>query len=247
MPKIVLFTGAGTSAEAGIPTFRTDTDSFWSLDHPTEVANIITFRRNACDNREKSRLFHNRLRRLVETARPTQFHRAVREWQTEAMTRGIEFHVVTQNVDDLFEKAGVEDVKHVHGDIRYMQCLAYNHKWYVGYDEQIPGVRCPQCNSGVCKPATVFFDEDAPLYPWTLKLLKSLRSDDGLIVAGTSCTVFPIEPLLANMMPYKVFTALDLPDNIDPVLFNDIVLEPATTAIGKIRANVMKVLLVDRA
>lgn len=52
--RIILFTGAGTSAEAGIPTFRTNEGSFWSNNHPEEVANIITFRRNACDNRKKA-------------------------------------------------------------------------------------------------------------------------------------------------------------------------------------------------
>jgi NAD-dependent deacetylase len=238
MPKIVLFTGAGTSAEAGIPTFRTDKDSFWSQNHPTEVANIVTFRRNACDNREKSRAFHNSLRKLVETAEPTRFHHEVRSWQVEARMRNIDFHVITQNVDDLFEKAGVSDVQHVHGDIRYMQCLAYNHKWFVGYADQEAGVRCPRCNCGLCKPGTVFFDEDAPLYPQTVKLLKSLGRGDALVVAGTSCAVFPLEKYLANMRPYKVFTALEMPKDIARELFDDVILEPCTAAIDAIKAAV---------
>src|ERR1044071_2734847 len=190
--KIVLFTGAGTSAEAGIPTFRTDEGSFWSTDHPMEVANIITFRRNACGNRETSRVFHNKLRQLVSVTEPTEFHHAVRQWQLTAKARSIDFHIITQNVDDLFEKAGVEDVQHIHGDIRYLQCLAFNHKFFVGYEEQGKDIRCPQCNCGVIKSGTVFFDEDAPLYSPVMKLLKSLGNGDVLLVLGTSCTVFPL-------------------------------------------------------
>lgn len=240
--RIVLFTGAGTSAEAGIPTFRTTDDAFWSENHPTEVANIVTFRRNACENREKSRLFHNRLRRLVSVAQPTPFHTAVRKWQEEALAAGYDFHVVTQNVDDLFEKAGVADVQHIHGDIRYMQCLAYNHKWHVGYADQEEGIRCPKCNCGVVKPGTVFFDEDAPLYRQTHKLLKSLGRGDALVVAGTSCAVFPIEPYLRNMVPFKVFTALELPSDVAAEYFDRVVLAPCTAAIEGIQADVTKAL-----
>lgn len=241
--KIVLFTGAGTSAEAGIPTFRTDLDAFWAKNHPTEVANIITFHRNACDNREKSRIFHNRLRQLVKDSQPTAFHYAVRDWQVAVEKEGIEFHVVTQNVDDLFEKAGVRDVQHIHGDIRYMQCIAYNHKWFVGYEAQPAGLKCPKCGCGVCKSGTVFFDEDAPLYRATHKLLKSLKQGDALVVAGTSCAVFPIEPYLRNMMPFKVFCALELPHSsagIDPVYFDKVYLQSCTSAIEGIRSDVSK-------
>ena len=234
----MLFTGAGTSAEAGIPTFRTDQDSFWSVDHPMEVANIFTFRRNACGNRETSRVFHNKLRQLVSVTQPTAFHHAVRRWQIASAASGHDFHVITQNVDDLFEKAGVENVQKVHGDIRYLQCLAYNHRWFVGYEAQEQDVRCPQCNCGVIKSGTVFFDEDAPLYPTVMKLLKSLTNGDVLLVLGTSCTVFPLEQFLRNTRPFKVFNALEMPEGIDPVLFDKVYLEPCTSAIGKIRADV---------
>ena len=90
---------------------------------------------------EKSRLFHNKLRRLVAAAQPTDFHREVRQWQLDAEKDNIEFIVCTQNVDDLFEKAGVQNVLHVHGDVRYLQCLGFNHRWFIGYDNQEEDVR----------------------------------------------------------------------------------------------------------
>lgn len=228
--RIILFTGAGTSAESGIPTFRTTFDSLWNNFDPFAVCNMMTFRNNrkqVCD-------FHNLFRRMIRDAQPTAFHHAVKRWQSQLREDGVDMEIYTQNVDDLFEKAGVENVYHVHGDIRYMQCIAKNHRWYVGYEDQVFDARCRECLCKVCKPGVVFFGETAPLYPQTHKMLKELGKDDVLVVIGTSCSVFPIKEYLGNMMPYKIFSALEMPEDISEAYFDKIYLEPCTEAIEKI-------------
>jgi NAD-dependent deacetylase len=228
--RIILFTGAGTSAEAGIPTFRTNDNALWKHADPLEVCNIMNFRNNC----EKVCDFFNIFRKIIQNAQPTSFHHSVKEWQSDLSTQNIKLEVYTQNVDDLFEKASVENVYHIHGDIRYMQCIGKNHTWFIGYDDMDINVSCPQCGCKKCKPGVVFFNEMAPLYPQTHKMLKSLNQNDVLLVTGTSCNVFPIEDYLCNMRPYKIFSALEIPDSISKQYFDMIYLEPCTTAIRKI-------------
>ncbi len=236
--KIVLFTGAGTSAEAGIPTFRYDLDgkpAFWNNIDPESVCDMNTFRQN----RELSCNFHNAFRSLVGTVRPTAFHTAVKAWQEECASKGGHLVVITQNVDDLFERAGVQDVTHVHGDIRYMQCLAYNHRWFVGYEPQSFDKACAAgCGCKVCKPGVVFFNEVAPAYEPVLKELLDLGRNDVLIVLGTSCKVFPLNDVLANERVRKIFSGLDFPPSLSRDLFDDIFIGLCTATLDNIRGAV---------
>lgn len=202
--KIVLFTGAGTSAEAGIPTFRassTGEPAVWEESDLGQVCNIDSFDMNE----EKIRLFYNRVRKRASEARPTSFHSGTREWQEKLEREGHELHVITQNIDGLFEKAGVKNVMHVHGEVSYMRCRTFGHRWFVGGDEQRQGDTCPDCCAldgelareyGVdpsrIKPDVVFFGERAPAYSAAFSLLSSLEEDDFLIISGTSRGVFPI-------------------------------------------------------
>lgn len=232
--RIVLFTGAGASAEAGIPTFRYDTEgkpAFWNAVDPLAVCNITTFR----ENRAASCDFHNSFRTLVGQTKATSFHHAIKAWQRDCRKKGIELIVITQNVDDLFEKAEVENVIHVHGDIRYMQCLAYNHQWFVGYDSQQVDTACKLgCGCKVCKPGVVFFNERAPAYEPTLKLLESLGRGDTLIVLGTSCKVFPLESVLENGRVRKIYSGLDFPTSLSRDLLDHIILGPCTEVLSDI-------------
>lgn len=203
--KIVLFTGAGTSAEAGIPTFRVGAagnPAVWEDSDLGEVCSIDSFD----ENREKIRLFYNKARKRASEAKPTSFHLGTREWQEKLETEGHELHVITQNIDGLFERAGVKNVTHVHGEVSYMRCRAFGHRWFVGGDEQKQGDACPHCSSlddevvreyGIdparIKPDVVFFGEKAPMYSAAFGLLGSLKEGDFLVILGTSQSVFPIK------------------------------------------------------
>lgn len=234
MERIVLFTGAGTSAEAGIPTFRVDAagkTALWNNVDPKTVCNILTY----MENIELCCTFYNEIRTLISKISPTSFHEKVKIWQDDLEKEKIELIVMTQNVDDLFERAGVKNVKHIHGDIRYMQCLQGGHRWFIGYEEQKPFITCPLCHSfSPCKPGIVFFNENAPAYEDTIRLLESLDINDALIVMGTSCSVFPIHYFLEKKRVYKIYSALELPGKIPQSDLDEIVLEKCTTAIDKI-------------
>lgn len=202
--KIVFFTGAGTSAEAGIPTFRgsaTGESAVWEESDLNEVCSIDSFD----VNEEKIRVFYNRLRKRASEAKPTTFHSGMREWQEKLESEGHALHVITQNIDGLFERAGVKNVMHVHGEVSYMRCRTFGHRWFVGGGEQKRGDACPDCSAidgelareyGVdptkIKPDVVFFGERAPAYSAAFGLLSSLEDGDFLVISGTSRGVFPI-------------------------------------------------------
>lgn len=201
------------------------------------VVDLNTFRQH----REESCSFHNEFRALVGRSKPTSFHLAVKRWQDEYAAKGISVIIITQNVDDLFEKADLKDVIHVHGDIRYMQCLAYNHRWFVGYNAQDVNQSCGTgCGCKVCKPGVVFFNEHAPAYEQTLKLLATMGRRDLFVVLGTSCQVFPLAEVLENGRVRKVYSSLDKPQNDSNVKcrmaqFDHIVLGPCTDTLHEIR------------
>ncbi len=233
MKRVILFTGAGTSVASGIPTFRVDTDgktAFWNDINPMEVSDIYTFR----DNRELSCEFHNYFRTMISHSQPNSFHYKIKQWQDDLREHGTQLIVITQNVDDLLERVGVVNVRHIHGDIRYMQCLGRNHTFYIGYENQDVDRKCAECNCKKCKPGVVFFNENAPLYPETYKLLHSLSSRDALIVIGTSCTVFPIKSVVQKEKPLKVFSALTFPVTLDQKYFDKMFLGKCTDVIQNI-------------
>lgn len=234
MPRVVIFTGAGTSAEAGIPTFRVDADgktALWNNVDPKQVCDMTTYKKN----KELCRTFYNDFRNLVSKTQPTDFHHKIARWQNELRERGVDLCVMTQNVDDLFEKANVRDVTHVHGDIRNMHCISCNHNWHVGYDEQKPDDVCPACSSDVCKPGVIFFNEHAPAYENLIRTLESLSDGDILIAIGTSCSVFPIQYFFEKDDIYKIYSALELPRQLRGIPLDEVILGRCTEVIDSIR------------
>ncbi len=102
--------------------------------------------------------------------------------------------LITQNVDDLFERAGARDVTHVHGFLTALRCMSCGAQWLIGYRRFSPEAdRCPQCGRlESVKPNVVFFNEPAPRYGEMWRSLESLTANDVLAVIGTSGLVLPI-------------------------------------------------------
>lgn len=189
MGRLIIFTGAGVSADSGLATFRGDKSSVWANHDLAEVCNIETWRANI----DKVHAFYNARRAEIREAQPNAFHEAVARW-----SRDHEVVNITQNIDDLFERAGCQDVIHLHGFCRDLVCSWCEHKWETDGD-WIVGDKCPNCSGSEVKPGVVFFGEPAPLYFDLDITMASVQHGDIVIVAGTSEKVVPITDMLRQI------------------------------------------------
>ncbi len=176
----VVFSGAGLSAESGIPTFRDARTGLWAKYDPAELASPGGF---AADP-ELVVEWYNWRRRTVAAAEPNAAHRAV-----AGITQ------ITQNVDDLLERAGSRQVLHLHGSLTRDRC----HR-ECGYREDVdladpPSLRrCPRCDAPM-RPDVVWFGEQLPDETWRRAQLLAASADVFLVI-GTSATVYPAAGLI---------------------------------------------------
>ena len=184
---VAAFSGAGLSAESGLATFRDpDTDALWSRYDPTELASIEGFESHP----ERVIDWYNWRRARLAGVRPNPAHRAL-----AAQPRMIQ---ITQNVDDLLERAGVapEQVYHLHGSILRDRC----HSTRCDYSEVVDLERagdlrsCPVCGEHM-RPAVVWFGENLPQQTW-MQAQRLCTALDCLLVIGTSATVYPAAGLV---------------------------------------------------
>jgi NAD-dependent deacetylase len=192
--KVVCFSGAGLSAESGVPTFRDAQavgGALWSKYDPMTLASPAGFQADAHAVIE----WYNWRRRTIADALPNDAHRALA--QAERSTAR-SFHNVTQNVDDLLERAGALNVIHLHGSIAVDHC-----ERRCGQSEPIdmhnpPGLReCAACGNGArMRPGVVWFGETLPADAWS-EAERVCRACDVLLVVGTSAVVYPAAGLVA--------------------------------------------------
>ena len=201
MSRLVVFTGAGISADSGLSVFR-GKDGMWD-DHKIEqVCNIRTWSNNFSLVHD----FYNARRVQLGTVQPNAAHAAVARWQRDHGA-----YVISQNIDDLHERAGASDVLHVHGRLTEMRCVACGVVWEIGYRAwDIEADRCPKCNSrrGV-KPNVVFFGEQAPAYGGMARALQSLGAKDLFVVIGTSGAVIPVGKIAREVPSTTVLSNLE--------------------------------------
>jgi len=180
MPNLVILTGAGISAESGISTFR-DAGGLWENYRIEEVASPEAFRRDPV----MVHRFYNLRRAQLKTVAPNAGHIAL-----AALERGWEggFLLVTQNVDDLHEKAGSVLLRHMHGEIRKIRCEACGE---VARHEEDLGLEtpCPGCGrTKRMRPDIVWFGE----MPYHMEDIQTaLEAADIFVAIGTSGVVYP--------------------------------------------------------
>lgn len=195
--RLILFAGAGLSAESGLATFR-EKGGIWDLYDVNEVCNLITFRaaKNDPVQRDKIFNFYNLLKDQVNKVKPNLAHEQIARWQEEFGTERVK--IITTNIDDLLEKAGAKEVLHVHGNMEHMQCVACDHHWAIGTSEFVSDERCPKCDSRLTKPAIIFFNEKAPLYLNMHQILnhKHKKQNDVIMVIGCSLQVIDANTIL---------------------------------------------------
>lgn len=186
MRRLIVISGAGFSAESGVRTFRTDTESgkaLWDEYDLEEVCNIHAFRGNFY---HKTHMFYNKRRAELPTVHPNAAHLRVAEWYKRYPGQVIN---MTTNVDDLLERAGVpkEDTLYIHGYLKEILVKdAFTQKVEIvdiGYDQIDPD------DYDWCKPNVIFFGENAPAYHELYTTLDGLTSEDMVIVVGCSNTV----------------------------------------------------------
>lgn len=177
---IVVLTGAGISAESGLDTFR-DKDGLWSRISIEEAATPAAFRRDPV----RVHAFYNERRRNIRQAGPNAAHYALA--QLEADFDG-ELLVITQNIDDLHERAGSRNLIHMHGEILKARCADCDHvtPWH---DDLSTDAVCPACGMvGSLRPHVVWFGE----MPMGLdQIMEHLSRCDLFVSIGTSGSVYP--------------------------------------------------------
>lgn len=181
--RIVVFTGAGISAESGISTFRAP-DGIWAKFKPEELANINAFMANP----ERVWQWYQYRRQVVESAKPNAGHRAIVE--LEKIVPRVD--VITQNVDGLHRIAGSSRVYELHGSLMAHRCLECGRPYEIASDEQhVP--HCPECG-GLIRPGVVWFGEDLPEDVWA-QAEEATRECDLFLSVGTSTIVYPAASL----------------------------------------------------
>ncbi|MBL0256058.1 MAG: NAD-dependent deacylase [Bacteroidetes bacterium] len=196
MKKVVVFTGSGISAESGIKTFR-DHDGLWENYKIEEVATPQAWIRDPGTVLS----FYNMCRKEVIQARPNAAHIALADLETY-----FKVQIITQNIDDLHERAGSSNVLHLHGEITKARSSADASLIYPiqGWEMQ-EGALCPK--GSLLRPHIVWFGEMVPMLPIAAELVSDA---DIFIVIGTSLAVYPAASLV-DYAPYDCLKFL-----IDP-------------------------------
>ncbi len=179
---IVVLTGAGVSAESGIPVFRSET-GLWENHRVEDVCVPEALVRNPRLVHD----FYNTMRRNLKTKDPNPAHRAIAKLQQEWPQRGGKVTLVTQNIDDLHEMAGSMEVIHMHGELNSLLCAKCGRRWFNDEDSS-PEDICPHCKAQAVRPDIVFFGE-IPYY--MDEITAALAACDLFIAVGTSGVVYP--------------------------------------------------------
>lgn len=177
--RIVVLTGAGISAESGIKTFR-DSDGLWENHRIEDVATPEAFARSP----KQVQHFYNLRRAQLSEVKPNVAHQALADF--EQQFNG-EFLLVTQNVDNLHERAGSQQLLHMHGELCKARCLACHHvqPWQGDIDDHS---QCQHCQATQLRPHIVWFGE-MPLF--MDDIYQALSRCDVFISIGTSGHVYP--------------------------------------------------------
>ena len=203
--EIVVLTGSGISAESGLKTFR-DSDGLWEGYDVMQVASIQGWR----ENKELVLDFYNERRRELKRAKPNDAHLAIAELQ-----KYFHVEVITQNVDDLHERAGTKNVLHLHGELTKARSSGDQRVVVdIGYRDIKSGEKAP--DGFPLRPHVVWFGEQVPLLEKAHVIVKNC---DFFIVVGTSLVVYPAAGLIE-------FVPDDVPkyiiDPVKPELFKKI-------------------------
>lgn len=246
--KIIIFSGAGISAESGLATFR-DSNGLWANYDPQVVCNY----RNWRTNYESVHKFYDLRREELANVHPNLAHKI-----TQKLAQEFEVINITQNVDDLFERAYLEicgvdldknfsknpsdsntiftqyekiNILHLHGKLWEIRCENCENIITIGYTSY-DFSPCPKCGNTKLKPNIVFFYEQAPKYMEMYEIFSKVHDNDIIIVSGTSGEVVNVCAMIER--GYKILNNLEKARGINENLFDSVYFEPSTSAFPKI-------------
>jgi NAD-dependent deacetylase len=184
MKKLVVFSGAGMSAESGVSTFR-DADGLWNRHSIEDVATPDAWQKNP----QLVQTFYNERRKQILEVQPNDGHNLI-----AALNTTFDISIITQNIDNLHEKAGSEGVLHLHGEIMKSKSSGPNaeKEYYsiAGWELKMSS-KCPE--GYPLRPHVVWFGEEVPMLEEAARIIATC---DILIVIGTSLQVYPAAGLI---------------------------------------------------
>lgn len=216
MKKLVVFTGAGISQESGIKTFR-DADGLWNSYRIEEVASPVAWERDP----QLVLDFYNMRRKQLHEVEPNEAH-----YMLAALEKSFDVQIITQNVDDLHERAGSSNVLHLHGELKKARSTADPDLVYT-----LPGWELKQgdlCEKGSqLRPHIVWFGEPVPAFMTAVPIV---RRADVFLVIGTSLTVYPAAGLLQHVRSNVPVFFIDPAAEFPPFMQNLIMIRDKASA-----------------
>jgi len=229
MSRVVVLTGAGISAESGLRTFR-DSDGLWEGHDPMVVATPEAF----ADDPALVHRFYDERRRALASVEPNAAHRALAGLE-DAL--GEDLTVITQNVDDLHERAGSRRVHHLHGELRSAWCTSCDRRtpWL---EDLGSGPACPHCAQAALRPDVVWFGE----VPYGMDMVEDVLGAADLFVSiGTSGAVYPAAGFVRVARMWGARTLeLNLDRSAGSSLFDESRHGPATRLVPEWVASLLR-------
>ena len=225
MARVLILSGAGISAESGVSTFR-DSGGLWEKYRMEDICSVGCLDING----DETRKFYDVRREDIMDKKPNYAHKVIVELKHKYPD---DIAVMTQNVDDLFEKAGItkDEIVHLHGFLPELRCRMCSKVFDIGYkrqDECFDG-QCPECG-GELRPNIIFLGEVAPKYQ---ELTKELNECELIVIIGTSGNVLDVT-YFAQLTDISILNNLEASPSIDDSYFTKVYYGKATEAISKI-------------
>ena len=227
MKKLVILTGAGMSSESGIKTFR-DSGGLWEEYDVTEVATPGAW----VKNRDLVLRFYNERRRQLASCKPNNGHLGLAQ-----LEKYFDVHIITQNIDDLHERAGSSKILHLHGELTKARSSVDPSLIYeIGYKDINPGDNCEKGSQ--LRPHIVWFGEEVPMMDEAAILAGSA---DIFVVVGSSLNVYPAAGLISYAAAKASLWLIDPKEVVVPINRKvEVIMEKASTGIKILTGILLK-------
>lgn len=224
MKTVMILSGAGLSAESGLRTFR-DSNGLWEEYDVMEVCSASGFEKDP----KKVLEFYNERRMQLKDVKPNHAHKVISELKSEFKEQ---IFIITQNVDDLLERANCKDVIHLHGFLPELRCEACESVFNIGYERQKDRI-CPKCKKPFLRHNIVMFEEAAPQYATLYNLLNKTKL---FVCIGTSGAVLPVGHF-ARMCEKSILNNLEYDEQLS-IFFDKTYTKKASEAIDEIATDI---------